>query len=739
MTPATNIILKLNSWSEFEGSLCTLSRKEKGDAFEELTRLHLLSDPIFTTKLQHVWHHTDIPQRVIDELGLMQPEIGVDLVAQTRDGDYWAIQCKFHQDPTVNVGYGELKSFFGITERRQTYGRLSHRLICTSANGVSDNVTKAHPDKLGYLTSAEFSALGPEQFSAFHSLIEGERPTLVAYSPMSHQKTAIAKARDHFIAGRNSRGKLIHPCGTGKSLTGYWIAETLGARQVLIAVPSLFLVRQTLSVWAREAVASGHDMEWLAVCSDEDVSKSDDPAMRRSELGIDVTTDTKIVSAFLKKPSATTKVVITTYQSGHVTSAGANAANAKFDLGIFDEAHKTVGAADTLFSHLLSDKNVSVDRRIFMTATERQYRGNSDDVLSMDDREMYGDTFDLLSFKAALELDPPILCDYRIVSIVVTKSEIEQLIANQTMIRSDGKEWSLEGDARMLAAMIALRKTIKKHGIHHCISFHRSIERSKQFAHLNTEATKADQELDRLSCFHVSGKDKTGKRKQELDRFVDASPSLITNARCLTEGVDVPAIDAILFADPRQSKIDIVQAAGRAMRKFKGKELGYILVPVTIDEELDDPSDAAFEQIINVLSALATQDERIVEEFTTMATSNWAHKSSLIEVDIPDYVRVNFSDFLRDVEIRIWDRLGRGWPRGFERLQAYVDREGHARVLLNYKDETGFKLGSWVATRRTEYNRGDLTSDRIEALDALPGWVWDPLARIIHAAPRNCR
>jgi len=183
------------------------------------------------------------------------------------------------------------------------------------------------------------------------------------------------------------------------------------------------------------------------------------------------------------------------------------------------------------------------------------------------------------------------------------------------------------------------------------------------------------------------------------------------------------------FADPRQSKIDIVQAAGRAMRKFKGKELGYILVPVTIDEELDDPSDAAFEQIINVLSALATQDERIVEEFTTMATSNWAHKSSLIEVDIPDYVRVNFSDFLRDVEIRIWDRLGRGWPRGFERLQAYVDREGHARVLLNYKDETGFKLGSWVATRRTEYNRGDLTSDRIEALDALPGWVWDPLEK----------
>ena len=363
-------------------------------------------------------------------------------------------------------------------------------------------------------------------------------------------------------------------------------------------------------------------MQWLAVCSDEDVSRSDDPAMRTVDLGIDVSTDPEAVASFLSKPSKSVKVVMTTYQSGRVVSEGAGKAKASFDLGIFDEAHKTVGSEGGLFAHLLSDKNIPISRRVFMTATERQYRGNSDDILSMDDASVYGETFDQLSFKAALELDPPILSDYRIISIVVTKSEIERLITEQAFVRSDGKEWSLEADAPTFASLVALRKSIAKHGIRHTVSFHRSIRRAKDFAELNVEASKADPTLAQLQSFHVSGDVSTGKRAAIIDRFVDAVPSLITNARCLTEGVDVPAIDAVLFADPRKSKVDIVQAAGRAMRRFEGKKLGYIIVPVIIDEASDDPSDDAFDQIITVLSALAMEDERIIEEFKSIASGS---------------------------------------------------------------------------------------------------------------------
>ncbi len=536
MSDKANLISTLNSWSEFERALRPLDRKEKGDAFEDLIRLYLLSDPVFITKLANVWHHTEVPQRVIDELDLPHPEIGVDLVAQTRDGGYWAIQCKYHQDRTGNVGYSELKTFFAITERQQTYDRLSHRLVCTSANGISNKISKAHPNKLGFLTSADLSNLGREHFDAFRSLIEGNRPTLVAASPMSHQTTAIENAQNHFIDEGKNRGKLIHPCGTGKSLTGYWIAEALNASRVLIAVPSLFLVRQTLAVWTREAVTSGRDLEWLVVCSDEDVSKSDDPAMQSVDLGIDVTTNTEVISDFLKKLSTSIKVVISTYQSGEVTSHGARIANAKFDVGIFDEAHKTVGYPDDLFALFLSEDNISIDKRIFMTATERQYRGNSDDILSMDDPQVYGEIFDQLSFKAALEIDPAILSDYRIVTIGITKSEIEKLIASRAIVRTEGKGWSLEGDAQTFAALIALRKSIVNQCIRHTISFHRTVPRAKQFSYLNIEATKADPSLGDLSCFHVSGKDRTGKRVAEIMRFAGASPSLISNARCLTEG-----------------------------------------------------------------------------------------------------------------------------------------------------------------------------------------------------------
>ncbi|MGD9667848.1 MAG: Helicase associated domain protein [Hyphomicrobiaceae bacterium] len=715
-------------WADVESALSKLGpdgKTEKGRVFEELTRLYLLTNPIFATRLVEVWHHTDVPQKVADELGLQRPEIGVDLVALTRDGDYWAIQCKFHQDRSQNVTYDELKTFLSITERKQTYEKLSHRIVATSANGISDRVHKAHPHKLAFLTAADFTSLGPDDFRCFRELLQGEKPTFQPWSPRPHQRSAVAAAIKHFKDAGNTRGKLIHPCGSGKSLTAYWISEALSSKTVLIAVPSLSLVRQTLGSWTRESVANSRDMKWLAVCSDQDVSKSDDPAMRAVDLGIDVTADREIVASFLSSSTDSTKVLMTTYQSGRVVSEGVGKAKASFDLGVFDEAHKTVGAEGGLFAHLLSDANVPISRRVFMTATERQYRGNSDDILSMDDASVYGGTFDQLSFKAALELDPPILSDYRIVSIIVTKSEIERLIAENAFVRSDGKEWSLEGDAPTFASLVALRKSIEKYGIRHTVSFHRSIKRAKEFTELNKEASKADTTLGSLQSFHVSGSDSTGTRAAVIDRFVDAVPSLITNARCLTEGVDVPAIDAVLFADPRQSKIDIVQAAGRAMRRFEGKRLGYIIVPVIIDEDSDEPSDDAFVQIIKVVSALAMEDERIIEEFKSIAPGKRSCGTNIVEIDVPEYVRIEFGDLLENIETRIWDRLGWGWEKGFERLKAYLAKNGQAQVAASYVDETGFRLGSWTNTRRVSYKNGNIAAEQVAALEALPGWTWD--------------
>ena len=713
-----------NCWKDFKQALESLSSTEKGRVFEELTRLYLLTEPTFATKIKKIWHHSDVPQKIVDELGLQRPEIGVDLIAQVKDGTYWAIQCKYHSDPTRNVSYKELSTFFSITERSNTSSKLSHRLICTSANGVSHNAEKAHPDKLGYLTSADFSKLGQSEFDVFRKLLGGGKLILDPFYPREHQEVALKEVEKFFSGNENTRGKIIHPCGSGKSLTGYWISQMLKSKKIIIAVPSLALVRQTLGIWTREALANDIEVDWIAVCSDDDVKNSDDPSMSRVDLGIEVDTDPEVIAAFLSKRSKGTKVLITTYQSGQAVSAGVNKADFTFDLAIYDEAHKTVGQKDKPFSHLIYDENVKVKKRIFMTATEREFRGNSDEYNSMDDESIYGPIIHQLSFKKALEQYPPILSDYKIVSTIVTKSEVQQLLDNNAFVKSDGKNWSVEGDATTIAGLIVLRKLIKERDIKHVVSFHSSIKRSKDFMKLNTEISKADNTFGHLNSFHVSGRDSTGDRAAELERFVDAVPSLITNARCLTEGVDIPAIDGVLFADPKQSRIDIVQAAGRALRKYVGKDFGYIIVPVVLDEEMDDPSNEAFKHIITVISALGMNDERIIEEFREVSKRNKCNHR-IVVFDIPEIVRIKFENFISNLEIQIWDRLSFGWHKGFDKLKIYVRDNKNARVPSGYEDSDGFKLGNWVSDRRKNYNKGNLSPDRVSALEAVEGWVWD--------------
>ena len=194
----------------------------------------------------------------------------------------------------------------------------------------------------------------------------------------------------------------------------------------MISVPSLSLVKQTLSAWTRESLANEIKMEWIAVCSDQDVSINDDPSCQTYDLDIAVTTDPKMVAEFLSKSTEKLKVVITTYQSSSVISSAVNSINFEFDLGIFDEAHKTAGYKTKKFSHLINDENVITRKKIFTTATERQFKGDSSDFLSMDDPSVYGEIIDQLSFKTALEQRPQILCDYKIVRLQLQKKKLRK-------------------------------------------------------------------------------------------------------------------------------------------------------------------------------------------------------------------------------------------------------------------------------------------------------------------------
>ena len=663
---ATSIVLKSTSWEQFVkkcdelGSL-PAAKKIKGDAFEILTKHYLLTDPIFVSKFDEVLHHWELnnhPDNILQELNLPNPEIGVDIIAKYKDGSYCAIQCKFKQDRTKNISYNELSTFFSVTERSSTYPKLTHRIISTSSNEISYKVGRVHKEKLAYLTYSDFEDLSKERFMQIHDSIYGHKLILEPFSPREHQKIAINKTSDYFENSGFRKGKIIHPCGSGKSMTAYWISEKLQAKTVLIAVPSLALVRQTLDAWTKQALATGSTIDYIAVCSDRDVGQSDDPIMNTHDLGISVTTNSDTVKKFLLDGNASMKVVLTTYQSGSVIISACDRIDRSFDLGIFDEAHKTTGDKSKKFALLIDDEKLEIKNKIFMTATERQFSGNTTNLMSMDNDSIYGLVIDQLSFKYALEQEPPILCDYKVITVAVTRSDIEQLISENQLTRANGQQHTFIDDGATIASLIALRKLSADKGIKHAISFHKSIKRANEFTALNNLLNHTPDTQTILEAFHVSGAMNTSNRNIEINKFIKSQPSVISNARCLTEGVDIPLVDAVLFSDPKQSVIDIVQAAGRAMRTHPEKSLGYIIIPVIIDDHASNKVNEAFKQLVNVVAALGISDNRIIDEAKQLIGSKAVSNDNILQFEtFSPQAEIQFSVLEKEIKLKIWDRL----------------------------------------------------------------------------------
>jgi len=495
------------------------------------------------------------------------------------------------------------------------------------------------------------------------------------------------------ISSRSGRsaGNSSAPAARARASRPYWIARDLGAKKILVAVPSLSLIRQTLKVWLRESLAHGDKVEWICVCSDESAGRveQDNTAVLRQDLGAPCLTDPQEIAAWLRRKKPGLSVVFTTYQSGEALGKAARAAKFSFDLGIMDEAHKTVGDGDRLFSHLLHDQNLPVCRRIFMTATERRYRGKGDKILSMDNAAIYGDTCHLLSFKRALEATPPILSDYRIVTILVSRDEITDMVRKNVFLRPDKGRWDKEVEAEMLASLVALRKAMRKYPIRHAVSFHSSIQRAEIFKDHNDAYNRSFESHAPVESFHVSGKTPTGTRARIVSEFAATERALITNARCLTEGVDVPGIDCVMFADPRRSAVDIVQAVGRALRPAKGKKMGYVIVPILHDAAAkpeDIFASGEFQEILTTLRALAANDERIIEYFRGVSQGKQRSVGGSVVFDIDEKLakRINLEDFARDIDLKCWDRLAKLSWRPFEEARAFA----HS---LNLKSENDWR------------------------------------------------
>lgn len=665
-----------SSWDDIHAKWAAFSKEDKGARFEDLTQAFLQVHETYAKEFVNIWRPDEVPAAIAKKLKLRVPEWGIDLVGETRSGEFWSIQCKYLQDTDQELSHRIIASSVATTF--ESSRGFSYILVCTTTQRVTNHYD--HNPKVLFYGLPIWQQIDAAFLDTLRSKLAGKKVALTPYSPRKHQVNAIQDGLKHFKEGKATRGKLIMPCGTGKSLTAWFLSQALGSKRVVIAVPSLSLVKQTLGVWTREAYHNNVAVDWICVCSDETAGRveQDDAAIKVKDLGAPCFTSPDEIAKWLKTEHKGLTVVFTTYQSGQVLATAARKAKYAFDLGIMDEAHKTVGDGDKLFSHLIHDHNIEIHQRVFMTATERRFSGSSDKILSMDNPEVYGETFHLLTFKKAMEVvegERPILCDYNVITIGVSRQEVKELIQKNLFVRPDSGKWDEDMEADMLAAMVASRKAMQEYPIKHAVSFHGSIKRAEQFREYNDNFTEEFPSFGELSTFHVSGQTPTGTRSKIIKQFAKADRSLVTNARCLTEGVDVPSIDCVLFADPKKSKVDIVQAVGRALRPAQGKKLGYVILPVLHDEDSGELKESgAFKEVINMLTTLASQDERIIDEFRAISEGRKSAGSSRVRFEFGERISENIDIALFTVELQIkcWSRLAKLSWRPFEEARNFA-------------------------------------------------------------------
>lgn len=612
----------------------------KGEKFEQLMVDYFHLDPVLSVTYDEVvrwpsWSHNQGTH-----------DTGVDLVARNKESGEWtAIQCKFY-GPKHYLQKGDIDSFFTASGKTWDGIKFTNRIIITTTDKWTSHAEQALENQQIPVQRIGLADIAESPIDWMWATPEGldfQLKKAVRFGLRPHQKLAIEKIREGFAS--HDRGKWISACGTGKTFTSLKLAEQLcadndGHLKVLFLAPSISLVSQSLREWMGQTQT---DIRPLVVCSDTKAGKqAEDITIHDIPLP---TTDATRLAANLAAGGRRGKgmtVVFSTYQSIDVVAKAQQDSAEQFDLILCDEAHRTTGvtlsgdAQESSFIKVHDNDYLPAAKRLYMTATPRIYgdavKKKADEVsaelTSMDDESLFGPEFHRLGFGDAVE--QRLLSDYKVMVLVVEASAIAEPL--QRSLASDNQELNLDDAAKIVGCWNGLAKRTADGDfgasptpMQRAVAFSRDIRSSLGFARAFPEVVSrliADPNADHpgLDCdvHHVDGTMNALQRAEQLAWLKAPIPEgecrVLTNARCLSEGVDVPALDAVLFLHPRNSLVDVVQSVGRVMRKAPGKEFGYVILPVAIpagiapEEALKD--NKRFKVVWDVLNALRSHDDR---------------------------------------------------------------------------------------------------------------------------------
>nr|WP_202394805.1 type ISP restriction/modification enzyme [Xanthomonas sp. LMG 9002] len=626
-----------------------MTEREKGTYFEDLILAYLRNEATYRDLYRQVWTWAEwAPAH-----GFSAKDDGIDLVAEEAGtGAIHAIQCKFYESEH-RLLKSEIDSFFTASGRKP----FTHRVIVSSTNHWSDNAENALIDQQPPVSKITLHDLEESQIEWAKFQPKAAVTLKPKKSLRPHQQSALKAV----TAGLKEadRGKLIMACGTGKTFTSLKIAESMAGKggRVLFLVPSLSLLQQTLTEWTQESSIPLHS---FAVCSDSDVGKKkgrkEDDAVQTlaHELRYPATTDARALARGVaaRSDDAHMTVVFSTYHSIEVIHDAQQQGLADFDLIVCDEAHRTTGATfegddESAFVRVHDAGYIRAAKRLYMTATPRIYGSEAraiaerDNVAlySMDNEAWYGKQLFVITFSEAVKRG--LLVDYKVIVLAVEESHINRRL--QALLKDENNTLRVDDAAKIVGCWKALAKL----GIHEdgtdtpepmkrAVAFCQVIEpgkggkthkvSSKEIAGMFQAVVEAYQDAEdiedaaRLTCQaeHVDGSMNAGQKEAKLDWLKAPTPPdtcrVLSNVRCLSEGVDVPALDAVLFLTPRNSQVDVVQSVGRVMRNAPGKQRGYVVLPVVIPAGVE-PHDAlndnkTYAVVWQVLQALRSHDDR---------------------------------------------------------------------------------------------------------------------------------
>ena len=613
--------------------LSASSERDKGDKFERFLKTYLQTEPKYADLFSDVWLWMEWPGRQ------GRPDTGIDLVAQDRyTGELVAIQAKFF-DPNRRLEKQAIDSFF--TELGKA--PFTQGIIVSTTDKWSVHAEAALNDQTKPVQRIRLQDLEDSRID--WSVFNPSEPEVMVYlpakEPRQYQADAIADVIEGFDL--HDRGKLIMACGTGKTFTTLKLVENYvpAGGTVLFLVPSIALLQQTLNEWTAQAAVP---MRTFAVCSDVSVGRRDNEDVSAHDLGYPATTNpNKLIERFNStSDELPISVVFSTYQSIDVIHQAQELGLPEFDLVICDEAHRTTGISqpgsdDSAFVRVHNDSFLDAKKRLYMTATPRIYVEDSKakaekdgiTVYSMDDLDAFGPEFHHLGFGRAVEMGH--LSDYKVLILAVDEESIASSF--QDLLAREG-DMNLDDVARIVGVWNGLSKRgvngerlsiTDTEPMHRAVAFARSIKDSKQIAHqlnvigreLIMNSADGANELE-MKAEHVDGTFNVLERSNRID-WLEAGEDLnecriLTNAKCLTEGVDVPSLDAVMFLNPRNSQVDVVQAVGRVMRKSPGKEYGYIILPIAVpasqNPETALKDNKKYKVVWDVLQALRAHDDR---------------------------------------------------------------------------------------------------------------------------------